>query len=628
MLRSHAPCGLCVRSQFEVESTTWELRCFPNGEERTDVDTNGFFSVYLAFVGSSSLEQKRFPARFSVTLVNQQLERLRKPIDPDDEEMLDAAAPPRGSTSSSSNGAAPSHNDRVPDKDGALWVQPVRGPKEHMFSDAGDNLGVLFSVLHLEQPGVVSEEGTLVLQLDLRLTVFDSRTQAVSSPWGSFASCGGAQQEPSPLAAALRQLLLLPPSASHADVVLVSAEGERISAHKAILAARSPVFRAMFTHDMLENREHEVKLEDVASATIQAMLRHIYTNELPSAADAMAWHCRWEDVAQLLELADRFGLEELKAACGRVLGTCVHADNALALLRLADAHVCAVLRESVQRFLLAHADELLPSLLLLMHASHTSPLVTGCAPGAPSCSPQPPQQQPLQQEQPSQFLHPPAASNDGDTSSYCSRSRTLSSSSNDSCNSYNNPASLSGLPPIDLPTSAFTALGIAAPANSDVAMQFAPVDCHCAPAAPSPAPTTATAVSDLGASSPSPSPSPTPSAGHSRPLRRHSDDCPAARYACCRMLVDHPQLMKRPRAFTSISEEPWPLPTAASLTPLAQPPPPADPSSSFASGFANTAPSSSNRANNPNSSSSSAGAAVQPQPKPAAGFLSRLLHLS
>ena len=40
-------------------------------------------------------------------------------------------------------------------------------------------------------------------------------------------------------------------------------ENEKFAAHKIILAARSPIFAAMFQHDMQENKTNETEITDV-----------------------------------------------------------------------------------------------------------------------------------------------------------------------------------------------------------------------------------------------------------------------------------------------------------------------------------------------------------------------------
>jgi len=60
------------------------------------------------------------------------------------------------------------------------------------------------------------------------------------------------------------------------DVVLVTNEGHELSAHKMVLSIRSPVFAAMFQHEMKENRENRVELTDVGVELADQFLFYLY----------------------------------------------------------------------------------------------------------------------------------------------------------------------------------------------------------------------------------------------------------------------------------------------------------------------------------------------------------------
>ncbi|KAH9374907.1 hypothetical protein HPB48_000884 [Haemaphysalis longicornis] len=57
--------------------------------------------------------------------------------------------------------------------------------------------------------------------------------------------------------------------------------GKEIKAHRNILAARSPVFAAMFEHDMREKLESRVDITDVDYDTMLQVVRFIYTGRTP-----------------------------------------------------------------------------------------------------------------------------------------------------------------------------------------------------------------------------------------------------------------------------------------------------------------------------------------------------------
>ena len=70
--------------------------------------------------------------------------------------------------------------------------------------------------------------------------------------------------------------------------VTLSVGGREFQAHKALLAARSPVFAAMFEHEMEERKHNRVDITDVDHEVLREMLRFIYTgktNNLEKMAD-------------------------------------------------------------------------------------------------------------------------------------------------------------------------------------------------------------------------------------------------------------------------------------------------------------------------------------------------------
>jgi speckle-type POZ protein len=73
-------------------------------------------------------------------------------------------------------------------------------------------------------------------------------------------------------------LSILFESQKFSDVLLV-VNGREYYAHKAILAARSPVFAAMFEHEMEEKKQNRVEITDMDHEVLREMLRFIYTGK-------------------------------------------------------------------------------------------------------------------------------------------------------------------------------------------------------------------------------------------------------------------------------------------------------------------------------------------------------------
>ncbi|CAO2587884.1 Speckle-type POZ protein [Lemmus lemmus] len=131
------------------------------------------------------------------------------------------------------------------------------------------------------------------------------------------------------------------------DCCLVVA-GQEFQAHKAILAARSPVFRAMFEHDTEESKKNRIEIHDLEPEVFKAMVGFIYTGKEPdihTMADA------------LLAAADKYGLERLKVMCEDVLFRDLSVENAAHTLFLADLHSAVQLKTRAMDFITAHASE-------------------------------------------------------------------------------------------------------------------------------------------------------------------------------------------------------------------------------------------------------------------------------
>ncbi|KAG8175895.1 hypothetical protein JTE90_019316 [Oedothorax gibbosus] len=91
----------------------------------------------------------------------------------------------------------------------------------------------------------------------------------------------------------------------HTDATLNTADGKSFEAHKNILAARSPVFRAMFEKDeMSERRSGVVDIDDVDSETVDRMLAFLYSDSLDDL--------QWEEAAALYYAADKYAVQPLK----------------------------------------------------------------------------------------------------------------------------------------------------------------------------------------------------------------------------------------------------------------------------------------------------------------------------
>ncbi|XP_046983126.1 uncharacterized protein LOC124553289 [Schistocerca americana] len=105
-----------------------------------------------------------------------------------------------------------------------------------------------------------------------------------------------------------------------AVVTLVTGD-TRLAAHRAVLAARSPVFAAVFSHGTLE-----ATVPDVGGQLLRHLVAYMYTLQAPQLARMSP---------QLLVAADKYGLSGLKAQCEQQLAAQLSVETAVATAVLA-----------------------------------------------------------------------------------------------------------------------------------------------------------------------------------------------------------------------------------------------------------------------------------------------------
>lgn len=123
--------------------------------------------------------------------------------------------------------------------------------------------------------------------------------------------------------------------------------GETFAAHRCVLAARSPVFKAELFSPMEEGTgTRTIRVEDMEAEVFGAVLSFIYTDSLPETEQqevAMAQH--------LLVAADRYDLERLKLICEDKLCTHVNTASVATTLALAEQHHCHRLKKACFKLL-------------------------------------------------------------------------------------------------------------------------------------------------------------------------------------------------------------------------------------------------------------------------------------
>ncbi|KAI3981718.1 hypothetical protein MKX01_009544 [Papaver californicum] len=149
--------------------------------------------------------------------------------------------------------------------------------------------------------------------------------------------------------------------------ITIRVGNELFRAHKSILAARSPVFKAMFFGQVGKPGMETVAIEEFDPFAFKAMLLFLYSDELPEAhelSDHSDYLCtflfkkRKEDslctsttlMHHLLVAADRFDLARLKLMCESKLYEDITANTVATTLVLADKLQCLQLKNDCLNF--------------------------------------------------------------------------------------------------------------------------------------------------------------------------------------------------------------------------------------------------------------------------------------
>jgi len=127
--------------------------------------------------------------------------------------------------------------------------------------------------------------------------------------------------------------------------VTLTADGVEFPSHRAVLAACSPYFYAMFTNDVAEARTPTISLQNIDSKAMLLLMDFIYTSEIKVTED---------NVQVLLPAANILQLNEVRDACCEFLQSQLHPSNCLGIRAFADLHACADLLQYAQSYTEQH----------------------------------------------------------------------------------------------------------------------------------------------------------------------------------------------------------------------------------------------------------------------------------
>nr|XP_020158060.1 BTB/POZ and MATH domain-containing protein 3-like [Aegilops tauschii subsp. strangulata] len=152
-----------------------------------------------------------------------------------------------------------------------------------------------------------------------------------------------------------------------ADLMIHLGDGQTIPAHRWVLEARSPVFKADLAHASTTGENiAELRVDGMDAEVCKELLQFIYTDSPPQQIEVAV-------VEGLLAAADRYELEKLKLVCEEALCKIIDTRSVAATLALAERHRCPALREACMQFLSSPGN-----LKAVMASDGFEQLKTGC----------------------------------------------------------------------------------------------------------------------------------------------------------------------------------------------------------------------------------------------------------
>ncbi|NXW41913.1 KLHL4 protein, partial [Nyctiprogne leucopyga] len=151
------------------------------------------------------------------------------------------------------------------------------------------------------------------------------------------------------------------------DVLLIVGD-QKIPAHRLVLSAVSDYFAAMFTNDVREAKQEEIKMEGVDPDALKALVRYAYTGILELKEDT---------IESLLAAACLLQLTQVIEVCCNFLMKQLHPSNCLGIRSFGDAQGCTELLKVAHTYTMEHFTEVIKNQeFLLLPANEIAKLLS------------------------------------------------------------------------------------------------------------------------------------------------------------------------------------------------------------------------------------------------------------
>ena len=124
--------------------------------------------------------------------------------------------------------------------------------------------------------------------------------------------------------------------------VTLKVGNRKLTAHKVILAAMSPVFEAMFKEGTKEHQDNHVNIEDIESDVFELFLRYLYSGQVDKLE---------ETYLDIFPVADKYDVQPLREICIQHMAENMSVDNAVDVLALAECHSVEQIKSLALQFI-------------------------------------------------------------------------------------------------------------------------------------------------------------------------------------------------------------------------------------------------------------------------------------
>lgn len=118
-------------------------------------------------------------------------------------------------------------------------------------------------------------------------------------------------------------------SGDFSDFTIICSDKREFRVHRNILSVNSPILKAMMLTDMQESIENKLEVKDIDGSVMDQILLFMYTQKISNISD---------NIEGLLYGAEKYQLENLKAACVSHMLDNIGVENAVDYFMLANLY--------------------------------------------------------------------------------------------------------------------------------------------------------------------------------------------------------------------------------------------------------------------------------------------------